>query len=369
MQLRVNALKSHLAKTLGCLYIVYGDEPLLMQEAIACIRSAAHAADFTERKVLFVDRGFDWSLLIGAIKSMSLFSKRQMIELRIPTCKLDTNSSEALKALAASKNPNTLTLITLPRLDAVTQKTAWFTALLQAGMVIRIDTVERAQLPNWIAKRLAAQQQSIVSGDEGRRVLQFLTDRVEGNLLAAHQEIQKLGLLYPAGELTFEQVCDSVLNVARYNVFRLNEAILTGDIARLTRMLDGLRSEGETAVLVLWAISEEIRLLMRIKRGLTTGKSLAILMHENRVCRLHEQLIPSALQRVDVSSLEQAVGFAVQIDRQIKGLFSGTGVTRPNIEPAYTLLPPADPWDSLFDLAMMIAQPGTNITARPVVRL
>ncbi|UDG82835.1 DNA polymerase III subunit delta [Candidatus Vallotia lariciata] len=363
MQLRIDALESHLAKMLGRLYIVYGDELLLVQEAVAHIRSAARAAAFTERSILSVDRGFDWSLLLGAMQSMSLFGERQIVELRIPTQKLDKNSGEALKTLAALDNPDALVLITLPRLDVVTQKTSWFAALLQAGIAVRIDTIERTQLPNWITKRLAAQQQSFVPGDEGLQTLHFITERVEGNLLAAHQEIQKLGWLYPAGELTLKQVRDVMLNVARYDVFSLNETMLSGNVLRLSRMLDGLRGAGETPVLVLWAIVEEIRALIRIKRGLTAGKSLAILMRENRVCKMCEKLMPLALQRVNESLLERALWLAVRLDRQIKGLCSVARAMHLSIEPADTLLPPADPWDGLFDLAMMIAQPGAIDTA------
>ncbi|MCG1041416.1 DNA polymerase III subunit delta [Mycetohabitans sp. B8] len=357
MQLRADALESHLAKTLGRLYVVYGDEPLLAQEAVARIRAAARAAGFTERNVFSVERGFDWSLLLGATQSMSLFGERQLIELRIPTGKPGKEGGDALKALAASDNPDVLALIALPRLDAATQKTAWFTALVQAGVAIRIDTVERAQLPNWIAQRLAAQQQRIVAGDEGRRALQFIAERVEGNLLAAHQEIQKLGLLYPAGELTLEQVQDAVLNVARYDVFKLNEAMLAGDVARLARMLDGLRGEGEATVLVLWAVVEEIRALVRIKRGLAAGKPLAILMRENRVWGPRERLMGPALQRVDERSLERALALAARLDRQVKGLCGGVPA-RVGVAPARASLPPADPWDGLFELAMTIARPG-----------
>ena len=357
MQLRADALDAHLAKGLARLYVVYGDEPLLAQEAADRIRAAARAAGFTERNVFTVERSFDWSALLGATQSMSLFGDRQLIELRIPTGKPGKEGGEALKALAASDNPDVLALIALPRLDGATQKTAWFTALVDAGVAVRIDPVERAQLPNWIAQRLAAQKQRVVAGEDGKRALQFIAERVEGNLLAAHQEIQKLGLLYPAGELTFEQIHDAVLNVARYDVFKLNEAMLTGDVARLARMLDGLRGEGEATVLVLWAIVEEIRTLARIKRGLAAGKPLAMLTRENRVWGPRERLIGPALQRVDERSLERALALAAKLDRQVKGL-SGGVPGRAGSAAARASLPPADPWGGLFELAMTVAQAG-----------
>ncbi|WP_128595830.1 DNA polymerase III subunit delta, partial [Paraburkholderia kirstenboschensis] len=290
MQLRLDALEAHLAKGLAGLYVVYGDEHLLAQEACDRIRGAARAAGFTDRSVFTVERGFDWSSLLGASQSMSLFGDRQLVELRIPSGKPGKEGADALKALAAAVNDDVLTMVTLPRLDAATQKSAWFTALADAGVALKIDPVERAQLPNWVGQRLAAQGQRVAAGEEGRRALAFIAERVEGNLLAAHQEIQKLGLLYPAGSLSFEQIHDAVLNVARYDVFKLNEAMLAGDVGRLSRMLDGLRGEGEATVLVLWAVVEELRTLLRIKRGVAAGKPLAVLVRET-ACGPRERLI------------------------------------------------------------------------------
>jgi len=350
MQLRLDALEPHLAKGLAGLYVVYGDEHLLAQEACDRIRASARAAGFTDRSVFTVERGFDWSTLLGASQSMSLFGDRQLVELRIPTGKPGKEGADALKSLAAATNPDVLTLVTLPRLDAATQKSAWFTALGEAGVALKVDPVERAQLPNWIGQRLAQQGQRVAPGEDGRRALQFIAERVEGNLLAAHQEIQKLGLLYPQGVLSFEQIHDAVLNVARYDVFKLNEAMLAGDVGRLSRMLDGLSGEGEATVLVLWALVEEVRTLLRVKRGIAAGKPLATLLRENRVWGPRERLIGPALSRVTEGALEQALAIAARLDRQVKGL---TGGTRGEWRNA---LPP-DAWDGLFELAMTVAAP------------
>ncbi len=348
MQLRLDALEAHLAKGPAGLYVVYGDEHLLAQEACDRIRATARANGFTDRTVFTVERGFDWSSLLGASQSMSLFGDRQLVELRIPTGKPGKEGADALKTLAASANPDVLTLITLPRLDAATQKAAWFTALADAGVALKIDPVERAQLPGWVGQRLAQQGQRVAAGEEGKRALQFIAERVEGNLLAAHQEIQKLGLLYPSGALSFEQVHDAVLNVARYDVFKLNEAMLAGDVGRLSRMIDGLKGEGEAAVLVLWAVVEEVRTLLRIKRGVEAGKPLPMLLRENRVWGPRERLVGPALSRVTEASLEKALALAAKLDRQVKGLSGGTpGNHRHD--------PPPDPWAGLFELAMTVA--------------
>ncbi|HTI18706.1 MAG TPA: DNA polymerase III subunit delta [Trinickia sp.] len=359
MQLRLDALEAHLAKGLGSLYVVYGDEHLLAQEACDRIRAAARAAGFTERSVFTVERSFDWSSLIGASQSMSLFGERQLIELRIPSGKPGKDGADALKALASAGNPDVLMMVTLPRLDAATQKAAWFAALADAGVALRIDAVDRAQLPNWVAQRLAQQGQRVAAGEEGRRALQFIAERVEGNLLAAHQEIQKLGLLHPPGVLTFEQVHDAVLNVARYDVFKLNEAMLAGDVGRLSRMVDGLKGEGEAAVLVLWALTEELRTLLKIKRGMADGKPLATLLRENRVWGPRERLIGPALSRLSEAQLEEGLALAAGLDRQVKGL-TGTAPSSSGRE----ALPP-DPWDGLFELAALVAAPGKRSSAGP----
>jgi DNA polymerase-3 subunit delta len=351
MQLKLDALDAHLAKGLKGLYVVYGDEHLLAQEACDRIRATARANGFTDRSVFVVDRYFDWSTLLGVSQSMSLFGDRQLVELRIPTGKPGKEGGEALKTLAGD-NPDVLTLITLPRLDSATQKSAWFTAISSAGVALKVDPIERPQLPMWISQRLAAQGQRVAAGEDGKRSLQFIAERVEGNLLAAHQEIQKLGLLYPAGALSFEQVHEAVLNVARYDVFKLNEAMLTGDVGRLARMLDGLKGEGEAAVLVLWALVEEVRTLLRMKRGVTAGKPLATLMRENRVWGPRERLIGPALSRVTETALEQALSLAAKLDRQVKGLSASTG------HGAQAGDPPPDPWDGMFELAMTVAHSG-----------
>jgi DNA polymerase-3 subunit delta len=286
---------------------------------------------------------------------MSLFGDRQLVELRIPTGKPGKEGAEALKTIASADNPDVLTLITLPRLDSATQKAAWFTAITGTGVALKIDPVERAQLPMWVNQRLSQQGQRVAPGEEGRRALTFIAERVEGNLLAAHQEIQKLGLLYPEGVLTFEQIHDAVLNVARYDVFKLNEAMLTGDVGRLARMLDGLKGEGEAAVLVLWALVEEVRTLLRIKRGVAAGKPLATLLRENRVWGPRERLIGPALSRVTEGALEKALALAAKLDRQVKGLSGSTGKRGSE--------PPPNPWDGMFELAMTVAHSGNPAPA------
>jgi DNA polymerase-3 subunit delta len=225
--------------------------------------------------------------------------------------------------------------------DFQTQKSAWFTALDEAAIAVRIDPIERTQLPAWIAQRLKKQKQQVEAGESGQRALQFMANQIEGNLIAAHQEIQKLGLLYPEGTLTEDQIRDAVLNVARYDVFQLTEALLAGDLGRFHRMVDGLQGEGEALVLVLWTVTEEVRLLNRLRQAVDRGDNLQMLMKMNRIWGNKERLIPQALQRLSADRLQKALTVVGGLDRQAKGLQLHKGAG-PILEKL-----PTDPWDGL----------------------
>jgi DNA polymerase III subunit delta len=285
MQLGVAQLTQHLQRGLQSLYTLHGDEPLLVQEAADAIRAAAREQGYAERTVHTVAGAhFDWSEVLAAGGSLSLFADRQIVELRIPSGKPGKEGSPAIQqiAQAAQGNDSTLTLVLLPRLDKATKTGAWFSALDSYGITVQIDPVERNALPGWIAQRLQAQGQRLAAGEEGQRTLQFFADRVEGNLLAAHQEIQKLALLHPPGELSFEQVESAVLNLARYDVFKLSEAALAGQSVRVQRMLDGLQAEGEAEVLVHYTLAEDIRALKRVKDAMDAGRPLPMALREQR---------------------------------------------------------------------------------------
>lgn len=343
MQLRAQGLSAHLAQGLRPVYTLYGDEPLQMQEAGDAIRAAARAAGYTERQVFTVSGNhFDWSSLLGAAQEMSLFASRQLIEIRIPSGKPGKDGSVALQRYCEQLNPDVLTLVQLPRLDRQQQQSAWFVALDGAGASLRIDPVERRELPAWIARRMAAHRQRVAPGEEGERTLSFFADRVEGNLLAAHQEVEKLALLYPEGELGFEQVEQAVLNVARYDVFKLSEAVLAGQAARTLRMLQGLRAEGEAAVLVHWTLAEDIRALKRGRDALSQGKPLPMALREARAWGPRERLFERALPRVTDAQLTAWLQAARICDGLVKGLK----------HPEW----PSEPWDGLQKLALMVMQ-------------
>jgi DNA polymerase-3 subunit delta len=343
MQVRADQLAQHLAKGVRPLYTVWGDEALLAQEAGDAIRGAARAAGCTERQVHTVSGAhFDWSSLLGASQALSLFADRQLIEIRIPSGKPGKDGSEALQRYCEALNDDVITLVQLPRLDRQQQQSAWFGALDGAGVTVRVDPVERKALPQWIAQRLAAQGQRVQGGEAGQQALAFFADRVEGNLLAAHQEIQKLGLLYPAGELDFEQIEAAVLNVARYDVFKLGEAVLAGQVARALRMLEGLEAEGEAAVLVHWSLAEDIRALKRVKDAVSAGKPLPMALRENRVWGVKERLFERAVPLLTDNALAALVDAAHVCDGLVKGLK----------HPDW----PLDPWEGLRRVVLMLIE-------------
>ena len=332
---RANAdqLASHLQRGLAPLYLVFGDEPLLALEAADAIRAQARREGYGEREVFTVEAGFSWQNLLASGNSLSLFAARRILEIRIPTGKPGIEGGQVLQEYCARLPDDTVTLVTCPKLDKQAQATKWFKALEQAGTVVPVYPVERPRLPQWIAGRLAAQGQRADAA-----ILQFLADRVEGNLLAAHQEIQKLGLLFPAGPLNFDQVREAVLDVSRYDVFNLSDAMLAGDAVRLVRILDGLKGEGVAPTLALWALTQEIRTLARLKMGQRKGAALPQLFRELRVWESRQGLVQKALGRVGEARLMAGLKQAADLDRMIKGLGRG------------------DVWDELQQLGLGIAR-------------
>ena len=344
MQTSLANLPKQLLRGLNSLYVLHGDETLLVEEAADAVRAAARAAGFAERSV-FVAAGarFDWSAVLAAGNSLSLFAERQIVEIRVPSGKPGKEGSAALQQIATAcrTSDGVLTLVLLPRLDKATRSSAWFEALISAGVNVPIDSIERPALPQWIAQRLAAQKQRVAQGDEGLRTLQFFADRVEGNLLAAHQEIQKLALLYPEGELMREQVESAVLHVARYDVFKLSDAVLGGQVHRVLRMLEGLQAEGEAAVLVHWALADDIRAMKRVTDSLAAGKPMPAALRENRIWGSKERHFERITPQMNTAKVAQLLDAAHTVDGIVKGLPM----------PEW----PTDPWQALQQLAVRMA--------------
>ena len=329
MLLRPEALPARLEKGLAPVVTIHGDEPLLALEAADAVRGAARRHGVDERQVFIAQRGFDWSELKNAGAAMSLFGNRKLIDLRVPTGKPGTEGGAALAAYCENPNPDNVLLVTMPRLDRQAQGSSWYSALAAAGDVVEVYPVDRARLPDWIGQRLAKNGQRAA-----REVLEFLADRVEGNLLAAHQEVQKLALLAPRGELSLEAIEEAVANVARFDTTAASLALLSGDLARYARVLDGLRGEGEATTFVLWVLSGDVQALLRVHEGMDAGRPMEQLLRENRVWRPRDAAFKGALRSIPRDRLRPALARCARIDRMIKGLEQG------------------EPWDAFLQLGL-----------------
>jgi DNA polymerase-3 subunit delta len=344
MRISTEQLAPQLARELKPLYTVFGDEPLLALEAGDRIRARARADGYDEREVLTAESGFKWPQLLMAANSQSLFASRKLLELRIPNGKPGSEGGAALQAFCAALPAATVTLVTLPPIDWRAQKAAWFEALDHTGVMVEAKTVPRRALPQWLAARLKAQGQ-----EASVEALAFVTDRVEGNLMAAFQEVQKLALLFPPGLISFEQVREAVLDVARYDVFNLGVAMIEGDAVRLTRMLEGLKGEGAAPPMALWSLSEEIRAIGRVLAGAASGRPLNTLWREARVWGApHQAAMQQNLGRFSKMQITQGLRHAAAIDRIVKGLAKG------------------DVWDELLQLALRFSCNGATARTRPV---
>ena len=333
MQLRPEQLASHLEKPLAPLYVVHGDEPLLTIEAGDAIRQAARRQGFEEREVLVAGPGFRWDDLTLAAGNLSLFGGAKLVDLRIPTGKPGRDGGEALQRHAKQAAHGLTTLVTLPLLDWQAKKASWFTALAGAGVVLECNAPPLPQLPDWIAQRMARQKQRT-----SREGLEFIAGHVEGNLLAAHQEIQKLALLYPEGELSVEQIGDAVLDVARFDIDKLRAALLAGDAGRCARLLDGLRAEDTALPLLLWALSSEIRAVAQVRSALDGGQPMDAALKAAKVFGPRQGPVRAAAQRVAAATARAALLHAARIDRTIKGLAKG------------------DVWDEMLQLTLKLSK-------------
>jgi len=329
-------------RALAALYTIVADEPLLALEAGDLLRARARETGYVERTLLTVESGFEWGSLAAAGASLSLFAERRLIELRIPTGKPGVAGAEALERYCKALAPDTVTLIHLPAMDWKAVQAGWFQALEHAGVLIEAKPVDRARLPRWLAGRLARQQQS--ADDD---TLQFIADRVEGNLLAAWQEVQKLGLLFPAGKLDHEDVRKAVLDVARFDIGNVSDALLAGDAAQYVRVLDGLQAEGAGLPLVLWTLTADLRAAYTIVAATARGVPIANALREARVFGPRRGPMERAAQGWSAPQLESALLRAALIDRTIKGIRRG------------------EPWDDLRELGLTLLPRAAASRSRP----
>ena len=326
MRINTDQLAKALEKPLPNAWLVAGDEPLLTGEAADAIRARARAQGFAGRELFVTDRAFDWNDLLASSQSLSLFSERRILEVRMPTPRPGKEGGAVLAELAKDPPPDTLLLVVTTRPEGATYSTAWFKAFEKHGAVVLAWPVEIAKLPRWITERAA--RHGLVFDQEGATLL---AERVEGNLLAAHQEIEKLALLHPRGKLGYDEVRNAVANSARYDVFQLGEAALAGDAARSLRILEGLRAEGTEAPLVLWALCRELRGIAQLRFDPNAPQGYGA-QAERRAAQLRR-----AVERLAGKPLEPLFIAAANADRQVKGQTRG------------------DPWISLTAIVAALA--------------
>lgn len=318
MQLDSTQLYQHLAKTLAPLYVLVGDEPLALSECLDAIRFAARQSGADERNSYIVERNFNWQQINQFAQALSLFSSARILEIHIPNGKPGVDGSKALMELCANLINDTTTIIVLPTLERDAKNSTWFGVLQKTGIVIDLKEVTPNRLPQWLAARLALQNQTT---DEIS--LNFIAQQVEGNLLAAHQEMQKLALLYPAGEISHKAVREAVLNVSRFDAFQLGDAVLAGDTARVSAILQGLQDEGENAVAVMNPLMWVLRPLLRIKLAESRKENITTAMTNARIYGDRQSLVKRALSRLSLRQLEAALQKLCDIDKTAKGMMQG----------------------------------------------
>ncbi|MFT7266900.1 MAG: DNA polymerase-3 subunit delta [Porticoccus sp.] len=332
MRLKSEQLSAHLAsKGLSSVYIISGDEPLLVQESADIIRTAAKLHGYNERNLFYADSKFDWNGVLIEASNISLFSEKKFLEIRIIAGKPGDKGSRVLQEHLAKINTETLTLIITPKLDSSSTRSKWFTAIENQGISVQIWPVSTPQLPQWLHRRL--NQSGIQASQEA---ISVLADRVEGNLLSAIQEIEKLKLLAPEKELTGKAMSDIVADSSRFNVFVLLDKIMESEAKKACRILQGLRSEGTDATIILWAITRDLRILIKGSEAVHSGRGIDSVLQQLGVWESRKPLIKKTISRISVERLRQMLKLSGGIDRAIKGTRQGS------------------PWDDLTTLILVL---------------
>lgn len=340
MKLKIEQLEKHLQQGLAPIYLVSGDEPFQSDMACRQIREAAVAQGYSEREQFHVDGNFDWDQLQASASNLSLFAEKKLMDLRLPSGKSPgVPGGKALAAWVDNGNTEILLLISMGKLDKKQQQAKWFKALDKAGVVIQIWSVEAAQMPNWIQARMQARGMQ-----PDQAAVQMLAERLEGNLLAADQELEKLRLLCGEGQVDAEQVTAAVSDSARFDVFALVDAALLGEASRVLRIFNGLRGEGVEPVLVLWALSREIRSMSSMAWQLAQGTRVDQVLTQYRVWNKRKAPVSAGLQRHSLRRWQGLLYQAAAVERVIKGRAAGA------------------PWDELVQLGLKIA--GVNLLPR-----
>jgi DNA polymerase-3 subunit delta len=318
MRIKPDQLSATLQKGLLPIYFISGDEPLQLGELADAIRKAAKQAGFENREILSAETGFEWRQLAFAADSMSIFADKKIIDLRIPSGTPGAEGAKALSNYCDRLPEDTLLLITAGKVAGSSLKSKWLEALDKKGVVIQVWPLEGQDLLRWLEQRM--HQRGLSTDTEGLRIL---ASRIEGNLLAAAQEIEKLYVLYGTGKLSSQQIFDVVADSSRYDVFKLMDCVLAANVSRILKVLSGLRSEGIAPPIVLWALTRDARLLIKIKLALSQGQNKDLVFKNNQIWDKRKQLVSNALNRLSDHDLNEVLVLSAKGDRQIKGQEEG----------------------------------------------
>ena len=332
MKLNPDQLNNQLKQSLLPVFLLHGDEPLLIQESSDLLRQVARDQGYLEREVLHAESGFQWEQLLEKANSLSLFAEKQLIELHIPNGKPGPRGTEILCSYLQSPSPDTLLVIYCPKLDASTQKTKWVKAIEKSGALVTFWPIEIERLPGWIGGRFKQ-----AGMNASAAAVQMLCDRIEGNLLAAIQEIEKLKLLYADQPIGEEEILASVSDSSRYDLFTLMDTALAGDQQRCVKIINGLRAEGTEPTLVLWALSRDLRTLLNLTRESNAGQISESLFKKHRIWGKRKSLINKALRRTPPTQLSKLLQDCTEVDRAIKGAVS------------------TSPWNQLTSILLQLA--------------
>ncbi|MDP1930142.1 MAG: DNA polymerase III subunit delta [Gammaproteobacteria bacterium] len=341
MQINSDQLSAHLQKKLYSLYWIAGDDVLLVQEALDRLRSRCRQEGFTEWDLFFIERSFNWQTMLQSGNSLSLFSDRKIIELRLLTPKLEEAGRDAVQQYLASPNPDNILIIVSPKLEYSALSTKWFKAIETAGVFVQVWPVDASGLPRWIATRLVSH--GLNAGEEA---ISLLCEKVEGNLLAANQEIEKLRVLTGASpnnriHIDTKHIMTLVADSSRYNVFNLIDAALVGDARRCLKIVNGLRSEGSEPLSILGMITRELRSLIAVATRMASGQNASSAMQKEGIRKTHEGPVSRAVERHNLATLEGLLQQARTVDMAVKGLTK------------------ADPWTELNTLLLTLG--GTRL--------
>jgi DNA polymerase III subunit delta len=342
VKLPFRQLERHLAERLAKVYLVAGDEPLLVDEALEQVRAAAMRAGFTSRELHTADRSFRWVDLLAGADNLSLFATRKIVEIRLATPKPGEQGASTIAELCEREDPDTLVIVAVSeKLDSAATRSSWVKAIEEHGVRVEIWPIERKELPRWIQQRAAAQRLKLTNA-----AAQSLAERVEGNLLAADQEIKRLALTAAGREVDEAEVLEFVANNSRFDVFGLADAVLAGETGRAFKILSGLRAEGVHPVQISWVLNRDISLLARLEYAVRHGDNLDGALLRSGVWQRRQPLVRQALAKFKAQRLKALLAEAAHVDAALKGVF------------------PAEPWTTLTDLLVALLRPPEGARAR-----